>query len=136
MIKFDSRYDAYAYRVGWFDIDDSVAEIEEGQYVKLNDKKKIVLAGDGDSVAWMAIGSKRKGRNQVAGKCVNKIAFLHGAYCVSTNQVTGTIQPMDPMKVGADGKLVKATLPADASKVVAWCLFQDTTTGMTKILSA
>ena len=59
MIKFDSRYDAYAYRVGWFDIDDSIETIEEGQYVKLNDKKKIVLEEDGDSMAWMAIGSKR-----------------------------------------------------------------------------
>lgn len=136
MIKFDSRYDAYAYRVGWFDIDDSVDSIEEGQYVKLNENKKIVLAEEGDSAAWMAIGSKRKGRNQVAGKCVKKIAFLHGAYCVSTDQVTGTISPMEPLKVGADGKLVKATLPADASKVVAWCLFQDVASGMTKILSA
>lgn len=136
MVKFDSRYDAYAYRVGWFDLDSSVDTVEEGQFVKLNNKGKIVLAGDGDAHAWLAIGSKRPGRNQVAGKCVNKIAFLHGAYCVSTDQVDGTVAPMEPLKLAAGGKLTKATLPADAAKVVAWCIFQDATTGMTKIASA
>ncbi len=136
MIKFDSRYDAYAYRVGWFDLDDSVDTIEEGQFVKLNDKGKIVVAGAGDTHGWLAIGSKRTGRNQIAGKCVKKIAFLHGAYSVITDQVTGTVAPMDPLKIGADGKLVKATLPADAASVVAWCVFQNTTEGTTRITSA
>lgn len=136
MIRFDSRYDAYAYRVGWFDLDDSVESIEEGTYVKLNEDKKIVPAEVGDPVAWLAIGSKRKGRNQIAGKCVKKIAFLHGAYCVHTDQVEGTVAPMEPLKIAAGGKLQKATLPADAPYVIAWCLFQDPSTGMTKICSA
>lgn len=132
MIKFNSRYDAYAYRIGWFDLAEGVT-VEEGQWVKLNEDNKVAIA-DADDKGFFAIGSNRIGRNQVAGKAVNQIAFLHGAFSVWTNQVEGSPEPMSPLKIGSAGKLTKATLPADAGKVVAWALQQKD--GYTQIVSA
>lgn len=132
MIKFNSRYDAYAYRIGWFELKDGVT-LEEGQWVKLDENNKVVIAGAGDR-GFFAIGSKRPGRDQVAGKAVKQVAFLHGAFSVWTDKVTGTVAPMDALKIGANGVLEKATLPADAGKVVAFALQQDK--GFTQIVSA
>lgn len=132
MIKFNSRYDAYAYRIGWFDVADGTT-VEEGQFVKLNAKGKIELAGAGE-LGFLAIGSNREGRNQVKGKAINKIAFLHGAWSVWSDQVSGVVAPMDPLKVASGGKLEKATLPGDAGKVVAYALRQEG--GYTQIVSA
>ena len=132
MIKFNSRYDAYAYRIGWFELGDNVT-LEEGQWVKLNEENKVVIAGAGDK-GFLAVGSKRKGRDQVAGKAVNQVAFLHGAFSLWTDKVTGTVDPMSPLKIAADGKLEKATLPGDAGTVVAWALQQKD--GFTQIVSA
>lgn len=133
MIKFNSRYDAYAYRIGWFELDSTTTNLEEGQWVKLNESNKVVLAGDGDK-GFLAIGSKRKGRDQVAGKAVNQVSFLHGAFGLWTDQVDGSVEPMSPLKIAAGGKLAKATLPTDAGKVVAWALQQKE--GFTQIVSA
>lgn len=132
MIKFNSRYDAYAYRIGWFELGEGVT-VEEGQWVKLDSNNKVAIA-DADGKGFFAIGSNRVGRNQVAGKAVNQIAFLHGAFSVWTNQVEGSPEPMSALKIGNKGKLTKATLPADAGKVVAWALQQKD--GYTQIVSA
>lgn len=132
MIKFNSRYDAYAYRIGWFELKDGV-DLEEGQWVKLDAENKIVIAGAGEK-GFLAIGSKRKGRDQVAGKAVNQVAFLHGAFSLWTDKVAGVAAPMSPLKIAAGGGLEVATLPADAGKVVAWTLQQQD--GYTQIVSA
>lgn len=131
-IKFNSRYDAYAYRIGWYDVEPKTV-VEEGKFVKLNEKGRVVLAGEGE-IGFLAIGSNREGRNQVKGKAINKIAFLHGAWSVWSDQVEGSVAPMDPLKVGTDGKLKKAELPTDAGKVVAYALQQNG--GFTQIVSA
>lgn len=132
MLKFNSRYDAYAYRIGWFELKNGVT-LEEGQWVKLDENNKVVIAGEGDK-GFLAIGSSRKGRDQVAGKAVNQVAFLHGAFSVWTDKVKGTVEPMSPLKIGENGVLEKATLPGDAGKVVAWALQQKE--GFTQIVSA
>lgn len=132
MIKFNSRYDAYAYRIGWYDVAEGTT-VEEGQFVKLNAKGQVELAS-ADGIGFLAIGSNREGRNQVKGKAINKIAFLHGAWAVWSDQVEGVVAPMDPLKVGDNGKLKKATLPTDAGKVVAYALKQEQ--GFTQIVSA
>lgn len=132
MLKFNSRYDAYAYRIGWFELKNGVT-LEEGQWVKLDAENKVVIAGEGDK-GFLAIGSKRPGRDQVAGKAVNQVAFLHGAFSVWTDKVKGTVEPMSPLKIGENGVLEKATLPGDAGKVVAWALQQKE--GFTQIVSA
>lgn len=132
MIKFNSRYDAYAYRIGWFELKDGVT-LEEGQWVKLDTDNKVVIAGEGDK-GFFAIGSKRPGRDQVSGKAVNQVAFLHGAFALWTDKVEGTVEPMSPLKIGANGILEKATLATDAGKIVAWALQQKE--GFTQIVSA
>ena len=132
MIKFNSRYDAYAYRIGWFELKNGVT-LEEGQWIKLDEDGKVVIAGAGDK-GFFAIGSKRPGRDQVAGKAVNQVAFLHGAFSVWTDKVTGTVEPMSALKIGANGILENATLPTDAGNVVAWALQQKE--GFTQIVSA
>lgn len=123
MLKFNSRYDAYAYRIGWFPVKDGVT-IEEGSWVKLDANCEVIQAVAGDTKAYLAVGSNRKGRNQIEGKALKNIAFLHGAFAVETDQVEGSLAPMDPLKIGTNGKLTKATLPADAGKVVATTLKQ------------
>lgn len=132
MIKFNSRYDAYAYRIGWFDLADGVT-VEEGQWVKLNENNEIVIA-EADGKGFLAIGSKRPGRDQVSGKALNQITFLHGAFSLWTDQVEGSPAPMKPLKIAAGGKLTEATLPTDAGKVVAWTIQQEG--GFTQIVSA
>lgn len=133
MIKFNSRYDAYAYRIGWFELKDGVT-LEEGQWVKLDTDNKVVIAETGDK-GFLAIGSRRDGRDQVSGKAVKQVAFLHGAFALWTDKVEGSsVAPMTPLKITTGGKLTTATLPADTGKVVAWALQQKE--GFTQIVSA
>lgn len=124
MIRFESRFDAYAYRMS-FPVKDGVT-VEEGQWVELDENSELVLATADSAKAFMAMGSNREGRDQIKGRAVKQIAVLHGCYSVTTDQVTGSLAPMDALKVGAGGKLVKATLPVDAAKVVATVLNQTT----------
>lgn len=131
MLKFDSRYDAYAYRIGWFPVKNGVT-IEEGSWVKLDGNCEVIQAVPGDTKAFMAVGSNRKGRNQIEGKALKNIAFLHGAFAIDTDQVVGALAPMDPLKIAANGKLEKAVLPTDAGKIVATVLKQ--ANGFTKIV--
>lgn len=79
MIKFQARFDEYAYRVANLPLSTTVDKVEEGQFVTIKDGE-VVLATKTDTKAFLCIGSKREGRDQVSGKIINKISFLHGAF--------------------------------------------------------
>lgn len=117
MIKFENRFDEYAYRLAMFEVDPSVTEIEEGQFVTLKNGKLVI--SDGTKKSFIAIGSMRKGRDQIGGVPVKKIAVLYGNYVLSTDQFdpSGTYSDMTPLTVGNGGKLKPA---AGNDKVVAY----------------
>lgn len=107
MIKFEQRFEDYAYRIADEYLDDSVSELEEGQWVAYNATGKLAIA-DGTVKAFLAIGSKRAGRDQVGGVSVKKISFLHGAFRlrVSNFDPAGTYATtMTPLVVTAGGIL-------------------------------
>ena len=58
MIRFESRFDAYAYRMS-FPVKDGVT-VEEGQWVELDENSELVLATADSAKAFMAMGSNRE----------------------------------------------------------------------------
>ncbi|MCX8074089.1 MAG: hypothetical protein N2749_00685 [Clostridia bacterium] len=132
MIKFENRFDEYAYRLAMFEVDPSVDSIEEGQFVTLKNGK--IVLSDGTKKSFIAMGSMRNGRDQVGGVPVKKIAILHGNYVLSTDQFDpiGTYGDLTPLTVGPDAKLK----PAGASdKVVAYSVTAPVD-GFLRIISA
>ncbi|MDF2841732.1 MAG: hypothetical protein K0R00_158 [Herbinix sp.] len=138
MIKAEQRFDEYAYRVSDEYLSDSVTTLEEGQWVTFNASGELVVA-DGTVKAFLAIGSKRPGRDQVSGVPVKKIPFLHGAFRLATDQFdpTGTYTAViTPLKVMAGGILTPwASATDSADKLVAYAKGAPVD-GMLKIFSA
>ena len=140
MIKFEQRFDEYAYRVADEYLDDSVATVEEGQWVTFNEFGKLVIAGADATKAFIAIGSKRAGRNLVGGVPVKKVAFLHGVFRleVSNFDPAGSYNTtMTPLKIADGGILTPWDSVADAGKkpIVAYAKGQPVN-GYLKIFSA
>lgn len=110
MIRFEGRFDEYSYRVATMPLHETCTEVEEGQFVTIKEGK-LALAGADSVKSFIAIGSKRAGRNQVAGKACGNISFLHGNFILSVDQFdkSGTyLDDMTPLAV-ADGILTPAT---------------------------
>lgn len=99
MIRFENRFDEYAYRVASLPLAAS-AKVEEGQWVTVK-SGELVLANSTDKKAFIAIGSNREGRDQVAGKFMRKISFLVGDFMltVSNFKTSETYGDMTPLKV-------------------------------------
>ena len=99
MIRFENRFDEYAYRVSSLPLAAN-AKVEEGQWVTIKDGK-VALATSTDKKAFLAMGSNREGRDQVSGKIIRKISFLVGDFMLTvSNFDTGkTYQSMTPLKV-------------------------------------
>lgn len=89
MIKNVRRFDAYAYRVADRNLASRVTEVEEGQWVTINTDGELVIS-DGTQRSFLAIGSMRDGRNQVAGKGIRKIAYLVGSVEVEVTNYDAT----------------------------------------------
>lgn len=122
MIKFEQRFDANAYRIGDGTLADSVETLEEGQWVTYDANGELVVAAEASVHAFLAMGSKRAGRDQVGGRPVKKITFLHGPFRLKTDQfdATGTYAAtMTPLTVTAGGILTDADLVA-GDKVYAY----------------
>jgi hypothetical protein len=106
MLKFEGKFDEYAYRVANMELDDSVATLDEGQWITKNNGK--IVVADGTKKAFLVIGSKRTGRDQIGGKPIKGISFLHGSFFgIKTDQFddAGTYNEMTPLKVKAGGVL-------------------------------
>lgn len=112
MIRKESRWDAYAYRVGKFLLDETVEKIEEGQWVTIKGGK-VVVAGKADKKAFICIGSKREGRDQVSGKAMQKVSFLVGPFAglkVTNYDASGSYSAdMTPLYVKDGGILTPVT---------------------------
>lgn len=122
MIRFDNRWDAYSYRIASATLDSTVDTLEEGQFVTFNAQGNLVLAGKDSKKAWIAMGSARPGRNQVAGKIVRKISFLHGAWGLEiTNYDTdgSYTEPVTPLTV-VNGVVTPSTATTDL--IVAYAI--------------
>ena len=120
MIRAENRFDEYSYRVASVDLDPT-ATVEEGQFVTIK-AGKLVLADKTSPKAFLAIGSNRKGRNQVAGKIVGKISFLVGDSVVSVSNFDATkvyTDDMTPLTVVA-GNVCPVELATDL--VVAYAI--------------
>ena len=120
MIRFENRYDEYAYRVASLPLAAGVT-VEEGQWVTVK-KGELVLATTEDKKAFLAIGSNRKGRDQVAGKFLRNISFLVGDFMLTVNNFDAmkTYGDMTPLKV-VNGNLAPVETPASET-VVAYAL--------------
>lgn len=123
MIKFENRYDEYAYRVATLELDPSVSSVEEGQWVTISDGK--IVISDGTKKSFMVIGSKRVGRDQVSGVPVKQVAFLHGPFIVATDKFDAaqTYNDMTPLKVTTGGILTPWVSGTDSpDKIVAYAM--------------
>lgn len=111
MIRKESRWDAYAYRVGKFLLDEKVDKVEEGQWVTI-EGGKVVIAKGTEKKAFLCIGSKREGRDQVSGKALQKVSFLVGPFAglkVTNFDAEGEYKDMQPLCVKEGGILTPAT---------------------------
>ena len=120
MSRFENRFDEYAYRVASLPLA-ADARVEEGQWVTVKNGE-LVLAKSTDKKAFIAIGSNREGRDQVAGKFMRKISFLVGDFMLTVNNfdTAKTYTDMTPLKV-VDGNLAPVE-SAEAATVVAYAL--------------
>lgn len=120
MIKFEERFEKYAYRVADDYVDDSVTELEEGQWVTYNTDGKLIVS-DGTKKSFIALGSKRAGRNLVGGVSVKKISYLHGPFRlkVSNFDPAGNYDaPMTPLKVTTGGVLTPWVKASDSPEMI------------------
>lgn len=121
MIKFENRFDDYAYRVASVELDDSVTELNEGQFVTFKGGK--VAKATADSVkAFIAMGSVRKGRDQVSGRIVRKISVLVGPWILSVDTFDAGksySNDMTALTVNESGNLTPVTA---SEKVVAYAI--------------
>lgn len=134
MIKFENRFDEYAYRVATLELDPSVQTLEEGQFVTVKDGK-LILANKTDKKAFIATGSHRVGRDQIAGKAVKKVAFLVGASILTiTNFNAGeTYGDMTPLTVD---KGVVTPKKAETDLIVGYSLAKPVSGGLRILVQA
>lgn len=121
MIRKESRWDAYAYRVGKFLLDEKVEKVEEGQWVTIKGGK-VVIADGTEKKAFLCIGSKREGRDQVSGRAISKVSFLVGPFAglkVTNYDTMGTYGDMKPLCVKTGGILTPVT---SSEPVVAYAV--------------
>lgn len=134
MIRKESRWDAYAYRVGKFLLDEEVKTVEEGQWVTIK-KGKVVIADGTEKKAFICIGSKREGRDQVSGKAMQKVSFLVGPFAglkVTNFDTAKTYTDMAPLCVKEGGVLA----PVTANEVIVAYAVGAPVDGHLEIISA
>lgn len=121
MIRFEGRYDEYAYRVSTRRASAAIkaaAEFNDGQWVTLNNDGEVVVS-DGTSKSFIATSSKRDGRDNIT--TTGMIAYLMGTYELSTDQFDTTedyTAAMTPLKVDGDGKLTPWDDQADGAEQI------------------
>lgn len=120
MIDFENRFDEYAYRVASLPLDASVENLEEGQFITIKGGK-IVLAGKDSPKSFLAMGSKREGRDQISGKFLKNVSFLVGNFMLSITNFDKTATYGDMTPLTADkGTVTAAVAPTD--KIVAYAI--------------
>ena len=108
-IKFDARYDQYAYRVSG-PLNKAVTALNEGQFVTVNAAGEYILADGAAKAAWMTTSSMRAGRDQLKGQTHKIITVLKGKVCnIKTDQYDAagdySTSPVTKLKLDGTGKL-------------------------------
>lgn len=133
MIKFENRFDAYAYREATKVLSSGLiaTNFEEGQWITLDVDGKIEIS-DGSKKSFILTTSKRTGRDLVSTNAVQKGTFLLGAYEItvqnnpdSVNDTVfdsgATFAVMAPLKVTTGGILTTWDVLTDTvDKIVAY----------------
>lgn len=112
MLRMEARFDEYAYRIAKDNLSNTVTTLEEGQWVTYDANGELVVAGAASVMAWISIGSKRTGRDQVAGKAIHKISYLLGTFMLETSKydANGTYSaPVTALKLATGGILTPVT---------------------------
>ncbi len=109
MIKFEGRFDEYAYRIATRKLSSTVTELTEGQWITLDSNGEVVIS-DGSKKSFMVISSKREGRDNITGNG-GRATYLMGHFEVTTDQFdgAGSYDYMTPLVVDANGLLTPAT---------------------------
>ena len=131
MIKFENRFDAYAYREATKVLSSGIiaSGFEEGQWITLDADGQIVLS-DGGKKSFIVTTSKREGRDLVSTNAVQKGTFLLGAYEITVQNnpnsatdtafdSTATYAVMDPLKVTTGGILTSWVSGTDTVDQIA-----------------
>lgn len=131
MIKFENRFDAYAYREATKVLSSGIiaSGFEEGQWITLDADGQIVLS-DGNMKSFIVTTSKREGRDLVSTNAVQKGTFLLGAYEITVQNnpnsatdtafdSTATYAVMDPLKVTTGGILTSWVSGTDTVDKIA-----------------
>ena len=131
MIKFENRFDAYAYREATKVLSSGIiaSGFEEGQWITLDADGQIVLS-DGNMKSFIVTTSKREGRDLVSTNAVQKGTFLLGAYEITVQNnpnsatdtafdSTATYAVMAPLKVTTGGILTSWVSGTDTVDKIA-----------------
>lgn len=135
MLRIENRFDEYSYRVAYREADPTITDLDEGQWVTIVGGK--VVISDGSKKSFLSISSKRNGRDQLGGKSVKKVSYLHGAFELSTDKfdVTKTYGDMTPLVVDATGNLKPFTEVSDKSWLIVAYSIGAPTNGFLRICS-
>ena len=122
-IKFDARYDQYAYRVSG-PLNKAVTALNEGQFVTVNAAGEYILADGTAKAAWMTTSSMRAGRDQLKGQTHKMITVLKGKVCnIKTDQYDAagdySTSPVTKLKLDGSGKLTPSTVATDTIVAIA-----------------
>ena len=118
MLKKENRFDSYAYRISSRPLDASVTTLEEGQWVTLNASGKVIVS-DGTKKSFMALSSKRDGRDNLGAGQNCTYVYGHGEFSTNMVDAAQTYAPMTALKVTTGGKLTVATA---SDTIVAYAL--------------
>lgn len=133
MIKFENRFDGYAYREATKVLSAAIiaSGFEEGQWITLDSEGKIIVS-DGSKKSFIVTTSKREGRDLVSTNPVQKGTFLFGAYEITVKNnpdaeadtcfdSAGVYAVMDALKVTDGGILTPWESGVDAvNEIVAY----------------
>lgn len=136
MINFENRYDEYAYRISYRELDPSVTALEEGQWITLeNGKAKI---SDGTKKSFLCLTSIRAGRDQLSGVPVKKVSYLHGTFQLSVTNfdLTETYGDLTPLVVNATGELTPFVEGTHKEHLIAAYSTEAPANGVLRICSA
>lgn len=126
MIKFENRFNQYAYPVATRDAAAAIvsgsAVLDDGTWVTIDSDGKMAVS-DGTKKSFMSLTSNRKGRDNVGNTPVSKVAYLMGVYEVTVANTGDTDTVFDSAKTYA----AMTPLCVDGGKLRPWISGTDTT---------
>lgn len=135
MIRFENRFDEYAYRIANRAAAASVTNLQDGQWVTLANDGRVEIS-NGTKKSFLVLTSRRNGRDNLS--ITDQVSYLHGAFELSVDQfdVNGAYAAMTPLKVNSTGVLTPWVTGTDNPRFIEAYALGAPVEGFLRIVSA